>query len=344
VIASKRRPAIRAGIYSSRGMLRAAAPSEFERSLDFLGAFAPTQSSHRVANGTVTAALALGGDVVVARMEAAGGPARPRLRYTLWSGAPISRALQARVESRIGTWLGLGDDLRPFYRLAARDRRFAPVVKVLYGYHPVTFPTPFESACWAVLTQRNRMAIARGMRDRVVERFGGALEVNGVIYRAFPEPARVVVATDEDLRAVAGQERRARYLRAVARAFDGVDDASLRTGDYDDVDAWLRAIPGIGPWSARFVLLRGLGRMDRIDGAEIGVGRAFARVYGAPHDAAASTVAAAIARAAARYGRWQGYWLHYLRAAPPIMATPVAAPRARSAIRRGAPRSLAPTR
>jgi DNA-3-methyladenine glycosylase II len=183
------------------------------------------------------------------------------------------------------------------------------VVQALHGYHQVKFMTPFECACWAVLTQRNRMSIARGMRDRLVERFGQALEVNGITYRAFPDPARVARASDEDLMATTGQARRVRYVRAVAQAFDGVDQSSLRDGDYRAVEAWLLAIPGIGPWSARFILIRGLGRMERIDGIDA-IGRAFARVYGVRGDAPA------VARAAKRYGRWRGYWLHYLRAAP----------------------------
>jgi DNA-3-methyladenine glycosylase II len=309
VIAPKRRPAIRAGIYSARGTLRPVAPFSFERTLDFLGAFTPAQSSHRVTNGTLTRAMVLDADVVVLRLESTGTTSQPRLRYTMWSGATISRQLQARAEAGITSWLSLDDDLRDFYGVAARDRRFAPVVKALHGYHQVKFLTPFECACWAVLTQRNRMGIARGMRDRLVERFGPALEVNGIIYRAFPEPARVARASDEELTAVVRQVRRARYVRAVAQAFDGVDPASLRDGDYGDIEAWLLAIPGIGPWSARFILLRGLGRMERIDGLDA-VGSAFVRVYGDRAEAPA------VARAAKRYGRWRGYWLHYLRAAP----------------------------
>jgi DNA-3-methyladenine glycosylase II len=214
VIAPKRRPAIRAGIYSARGTLRPVAPFAFERSVDFLGVFGPGQSSHRVTTGAVTRAVVVDGEVAVVRLESAGTTARPRLRYMLWAGAPISPVLQRRAGARLGFWLSLDDDLRSFYRIAGRDRHFAPVVKALRGYHQVKFATPFESACWAVLAQRNRMTIARGMRDRLVERFGPALEVNGVTYRAFPELTHVVRVPDDDLLAVLGQQRRARYLRA----------------------------------------------------------------------------------------------------------------------------------
>jgi DNA-3-methyladenine glycosylase II len=310
MIPPRRRPAIRAGIYSARGTLRPVAPFAFERSLEALASM-PSAASQRVTNGMLTQALVLDADVVVVRVESAGTTLRPRLRYTLWSGATISPRLQESAKRRIAFWLSLDDDLRAFYRIAAGDRRFAPIVKALHGYHQVKFLTPFECASWAVLTQRNRSAIARGMRDRLVERLGPALDVNGIVYRAFPEPSRLARASDDELQAVVRQQRRGRYLRAVAQAFDGVDAASLQDGDYDGIETWLRAIPGIGPWSARFILLRGLGRMERIDGVEGAAGRAFARVYGDRGEAA-------VARAAARYGRWRGYWLHYLRAAPAL--------------------------
>ena len=44
------------------------------------------------------------------------------------------------------------------------DRPFAPVVRKLYGYHQVKFLTPFENACWAILTQRNPVPAAKEIK------------------------------------------------------------------------------------------------------------------------------------------------------------------------------------
>lgn len=64
----------------------------------------------------------------------------------------------------------------------------------------------------------------------------------------------------------------------------------------------------VGTWGAAFVLLRGLGRMERVP-AEQNLVAAASRVYGRDLDQDE------VERIGAQYGRWQGYWAHYLRVA-----------------------------
>jgi DNA-3-methyladenine glycosylase II len=175
----------------------------------------------------------------------------------------------------------------------------------------VKFLTPFECACWAILSQRNTMPIARRLKQALLERFGTALEVDGVRYAAFPDAARLADADPADLLAIVHNLRRDEYLAAVARAFSVADEAWLRGAPYDQAEAWLRSIDGIGPWSAAFVLLRGLGRVERLPIGEKRLAMAAGRLYngGPPLDDAG------LRRVARRYGPWQGYWAHYLRVA-----------------------------
>lgn len=83
----------------------------------------------------------------------------------------------------------------------------------------------------------------------------------------------------------------------------------------DDLGAWLRELPGIGPWSTMFILLRGFGRSDAP--LQIGTTATFdrelltaaQRVYGAP------LTAPQLAEIIEQYDGWRGYWGHYLRVA-----------------------------
>jgi DNA-3-methyladenine glycosylase II len=106
-------------------------------------------------------------------------------------------------------------------------------------------------------------------------------------------------------------QRKAEYLSAVARAFMPMDEEFLRKASYKDVEAWLREIPGIGSWSAEFILLRGLGRMERVPFTEKRLLEAASRVYGQGE----AMTRQSIQSIAQKYGSWQGYWAHYLRAA-----------------------------
>ncbi len=84
-------------------------------------------------------------------------------------------ATGAAVADRTAFYLSLEDDLRSFYAIAKRDPHFSQIIKRLHGYHQVKFLTPFENACWAILSQHNYRPIARRMKDALVHRYGDSL-------------------------------------------------------------------------------------------------------------------------------------------------------------------------
>ncbi len=77
------------------------------------------------------------------------------------------------------------------------------------------------------------------------------------------------------------------------------------------MEAWLRSIKGIGEWSADFIMVRGLGRMERVPLTEKRLVEAASKVYGLGEELSRD----ALQRLADKYGQWQGYWAHYLRVA-----------------------------
>jgi len=294
---------------SETGHLNPTPPFDFDRSLDFLGDFKATQHEQRLSPHSLTKAVGITGQPIVFQLMATGTIEEPQLEYTLFSGRPIPETIKHAAIDRMTFFLSLNDDLRPFYSIGLNDPSFAPIIQRLYGYHQVKFLTPFEIACWAVLTQRNPLSLAQKTKQKLVENFGGRLEVHRTVYWAFPEPAQLATVDPKELTTVIGNERRAEYLSAIALAFHSVDEQFLRTANYDEVEAWLRKIKGIGEWSASYILLRGLGRMERVPITEKRLFEAAAKVYGQ----GAVMTGEAIQRIADRYGSCQGYWAHYLR-------------------------------
>jgi len=261
-----------------------------------------------VSEVSMTKAVRVGGRAIVFQLSPTGTIKMPGLRYTLFADHPFSRGLTEVVIDRISFFLSLSDDLDQFYRTAINDSNFAPVLQKLYGLHQVKFLTPFECACWAVLSQRNQLSAARKAKQALLERFGTSLEVNGRVYRAFPEPGQLADASKEELKTLLKHERREEYLGETIKAFNQVDERFLRTADYDKVEEWLKNIRGIGEWSARLILLRGLGRMEKL-AVEKRLIAASGRVYGKPMTTQRLHVIAE------KYGRWKGYWAYYLRTA-----------------------------
>jgi len=293
------------------GTLTPIPPFDFDKSLLFLGIFGPTKNEQRVSSHSLTKAISVDGQTVVFQLTSEGTIEEPLLEYTLFSAQPITETTRTVVVDRMTFFLSLTDDLQPFYQIGHEDPDFAPIIDHLYGYHQVKFLTPFENACWAILTQRNPMNIAQKTKQALIERYGNKLEVSGTIYWAFPEPIQIAVAEERELLTLVRNERRAEYLSAIARAFSEVDEEFLSAAPDEEVEAWLRKIKGIGEWSATFIMVRGLGRMEHVPLTEKRLVEAASKVYGLGEEMSRD----ALKRLAERYGPWQGYWAHYLRVA-----------------------------
>ena len=293
--------------------LRPRAPFDFRKTLEFIGGFSPSQSEQATADAVLVKALRLQGQTVVFRVRSVGKLEKPGLEVELLSQATLGKALQSAALDRISFYLSLGDDLSPFYALAEEDPPFKRVVEALYGYHQVKFLTPWENAAWAILTQRTSTPVARTYKRRVTERYGASLETPYGTLWAFPEPADLLSANLTELGAMTGGFRRNEYLLSAAQAFSEVDEGWLRTAPYGELQRWLRKIKGIGEWSAAFVLLRGLGCMERAI-LEDPKNPYVIHLLGAANKVYGPISIGGLRGKAAHYGNLQGYWAHYLRA------------------------------
>jgi DNA-3-methyladenine glycosylase II len=296
-------------MYTVKGNIIPVAPFDYAKSLDFLGFFAPMQGEQVVTEQQLTKTLFVEGQLIAFQLISTGTVDSPHLEYTLFSEQPIADGMFEATIDRISFFLSLNDDLRPFYTIAEQDANFAPVLRELYGYHQVKFLTPFECACWAVLTQRNPMNVAQHMKQSIIERYGGSISVDGTTYWAFPEAQRMAHLSENELLSVVRNARKAEYLVAVIKAFITVDEQFLRDGDYAEVALWLHNIRGFGEWSTSFVMLRSLGRMEYAPFSEKKFLSAASRLYGHGTDLSRTE----IAELAERYGDTQGYWAHYVR-------------------------------
>jgi DNA-3-methyladenine glycosylase II len=296
-------------MYTKTGILIPNPPFDFDKSLNFLGVFMPTKQEQTVSSHTLTKAISIEGQTIVFQLISIGPIENPQLEYTLFSAEPITEEMQSAVVERLIFFLSLRDDLLPFYRIGLEDTDFAPIIELLYGYHQVKFLTPFENACWAVLTQRNPMKMAQKTKQALIERYGNHLEVNGNVFRAFPEAIQIAVADYDEILKLVRNDKRAEYLIATARAFSDADDEFLKAAPDEEVEAWLRNIKGIGEWSATFIMVRGLGRMEYLPLTETRLVEAASKVYGHGKELDREE----LKRLAERYGIWQGYWAHYLR-------------------------------
>jgi DNA-3-methyladenine glycosylase II len=276
----------------------------FAASLRFLQGFPATTDEQRIEGEMLTCAVRASGTTAGVRVSADG----VGLRYEMHTDHPLHADAVAAVTDQLSFHLGLADDLGEFYALADGDPPFQRVIARLHGYHQVKFPSALELMCWAILAQRAPMPVARRMKQAIVTAGDNSIVLDGKELWAFPDLEQLLEISHDDLVELIGNRRKAGYLYGALRSWQGIDESFLRTGQHDLVVARLLEIPGIGPWSAGFLMVRGLGRTEKI-APDREARRAAGRVYGG------TLTDVEFLKLAARYTGWQGYWSHYARVA-----------------------------
>ncbi len=139
----------------------------------------------------------------------------------------------------------------------------------------------FELAVRAIVGQQVSVAGARTTLSRIAERFGEPLATPvGSIVRLFPTAARLADAP-RDTFGMPGT--RADAIRHVAAAVASGELDLSGASETDPTLEALRAIPGVGDWTAAYVAMRALRDADAFPASDLGVRHGFAAL-GLPHD------------------------------------------------------------
>jgi AraC family transcriptional regulator of adaptative response / DNA-3-methyladenine glycosylase II len=110
---------------------------------------------------------------------------------------------------------------------------------------------------------------------RIASRFGTPLDAPSTeLTTTFPDAATLAVQPVDAIAAIGMPKARARTIVALAQAVADGLDLSPRA-DVERTMAELLEIPGIGPWTAQYVALRGLGWPDAFLPTDLGVRRAL---------------------------------------------------------------------
>ena len=238
---------------------------------------------------------------------------RAALRVAVRTADP--RAL-GPVAARVRRVFDLDADIGVIEGHLAADPLLGPLIAARPGLRAPGGWDGFELAIRAVLGQQVTLAAARDLGRRLVAGFGAPLDAGATghtgLSRAFPTPDALI---DADLTVLGMPGARALALSALARAT--LDDPRLfhpHRSLQEAVDR-LRAIPGVGEWTAQYVALRALRLPDAFPAADVGLLRAAVDAEGRR-----PTSQALLARSEA-WRPWRAYAAQHLWSADPAAPT-----------------------
>jgi DNA-3-methyladenine glycosylase II len=205
----------------------------------------------------------------------------PTLNVIVESPRKLGDRALDEVNHLVCKMLGLATDLDPFYALAGDQSFLKPLVQRFSGVKPPRFPSLFEGLVNAVACQQVTLDLGITLLNRLSERFGMKIDDRGISLYAFPSATDLVHASEESIKELGFSRQKARAIKELAlHAGDGTLDLDNLEGvSNEDAVACLSSIRGIGRWSAEYVLLRGLGRLDTFPGDDIGAQNNLRRLF-----------------------------------------------------------------
>jgi DNA-3-methyladenine glycosylase II len=154
--------------------------------------------------------------------------------------------------------------------LAEREPAFARVVDQFGVPEPRNSEPGAQTLLRTIVGQQVSVAAARSMWSKLEAAFGSP-----------PDLKRLLVATDEDLRAAGMSRQKSGYIRSLAElVLSGELDLAALPEDDEEAIALLTKIKGIGRWSAEIYLLFAEGRPDIFPAGDLAVMIELGRLMG----------------------------------------------------------------
>lgn len=191
---------------------------------------------------------------------------RPALELTL------SDSLQQATQPLVGQvrkMFDLDADPQAIAAHFTTDLALGPLIAAQPGLRLPAAYDPFEQAVRAVVGQQVTVKAAVTITRRLVERLGEPLQdAPSELELLFPTAQAIA---DDPLENIGMPARRAQALRHLAAA---VAEGALQLHVEDGADVLVEKLcelPGIGPWTAEYIALRGFGVADAFPAADLGL-------------------------------------------------------------------------
>jgi AraC family transcriptional regulator of adaptative response / DNA-3-methyladenine glycosylase II len=194
-------------------------------------------------------------------------PKKPTLRVAV--SASLAKALPP-VLSRV----------KALMDLACHPAEVAQALGALAKHHPgLRVPGAFdgfEMAVRAILGQQVTVAGARTVAGRFAAAFGDSIETPfDSLTTLFPTAKRIAALSPGSIARLGMPGARARTVVGLARAVADGRLALVPNADIEATLATLRALPGVGEWTAQYIAMRALSWPDAFPHTDLGVMKAL---------------------------------------------------------------------
>lgn len=188
----------------------------------------------------------------------------------------------SRAEQALRRKFSLDLDLPAFYRFISAISELSHLPARQRGLRPILKDTLLEALSLAIVDQQVNVTFAARLKHRLLETYGRKYHTNGQHLWLFPAPETLAYLDPHALRPLQFSRRKSSYIINLARKFLDDPGWEMLTGTDEEIVTQLCSLRGVGRWTAEYAAMVGLGLVNTLPAADIGLMRMVQRVYRLP--------------------------------------------------------------
>lgn len=187
-------------------------------------------------------------------------------------GTRLSSHAEPIVTATLKRMLSLRTDLSDFYSFARRDKKLWELSQRFLGLKPPRFPDLFEALANGFSCQQLSLSVGIILLSRLAMNYGVPFQKGDSTVYSFARPDRLARSEVQKLRRLGFSRNKGRFLIELAQKVTQETLDLKQIENLDDKAALkeLYQLLGVGRWTAEYVLLRGMGRLNVFPGDDIG--------------------------------------------------------------------------
>lgn len=201
------------------------------------------------------------------------------VQFTIDAAEDMPLPDESVIISHLRRKFSLDLDLPAFYAFVRGIPQLSHFPKAQHGLRPILKDSLVEALCLAVMDQQVNVAFAARLKHRVMETYGHCYKIDNLDLWLFPLAKTLAALEDHALTPLQFTRQRSSFVIGLARTFLSNHSFGNMSGDDEDVVNQLCKLRGIGPWTAEYAVINGIGLMNSIPAADIGLMRMVQKVY-----------------------------------------------------------------
>jgi len=288
--------------------LRPSSPYDFELSTKI---FFSEKSIRIFENNVFKQLITINDKPVLIELKSTGTVDEPELELCLKSDKDIYGEESHIALETVKKIFNLDFNLEKFYDDVKSDDLVFKLTQKLRGLKNPATASIFEALVEAIVEQQISLKAAHSIERKIIKKYGSTLNVGSHVYYAFPTPEQLNNASFDELRGCGLTLRKTEYIKSISKEIENGNLDLEKFKKYEDTDKIINElceIRGIGLWTAEFVMLRGLNRLESLPADDIGIKRIISHYYCNDRKISSEEVR----KIAINWGKWKGLAAFYL--------------------------------